>query len=136
MEPACIDYLIRYSGGNIRILMQYIQSACTYNQQLPLAALDAESAVKQTVRSYTTSIAESHWPKLVQLECSASQQIPNGDSDYLQMLDSLSIMEYENGDSLPSFESEAPWYAVNPVIRELNRFKTLLVENKKPDAGH
>jgi len=49
--------------------------------------------------------------------------IPNGDDDYLAMLENLSILEYRNGGDNDSFSAAEPWYAVHPVVRELKRFK-------------
>lgn len=59
----------------------------------------------------------------MELDLSAVKKIDNGDSDFLVMLENLSILEYVNGGSEGSFEAAEPWCAVNPVVRELQKFK-------------
>jgi hypothetical protein len=54
---------------------------------------------------------------------SSDQRIPNGDGDYLKMLENLSVLEYVNGGDADPFAEAEPWYAVNPIVRELQKFK-------------
>jgi len=119
------EFLIRYSGGHIRNLMTLMQDACSYTEALPISLAVAHKAIGQFVSIYSTGIEESHWGKLVALEHSPDQQIINGDADYLAMLENLSVMEYINGGNDDQFASNEPWYAVNPIVRELKKFKKL-----------
>jgi hypothetical protein len=61
---------------------------------------------------------------LARLDLSTDQMILGGDDDYLKMLENLSVLEYINsvGGSDP-FAPAEPWYAVNPIVRELQKFK-------------
>ncbi len=123
--PDALDFLLTYSGGHMRNLMIFIQRACTYTDNAPIALAAAQRAIGQAVRTYSTSIPESHWIKLAQLERSADQQIPNSDEDYLRMLENLSVLEYVNGGSENNpFAPAEPWYAVNPIVRELQKFQS------------
>lgn len=61
---------------------------------------------------------------MAELDLSAVKKIDYGDSDFLVMLENLSILEYVNGGSEGSFDAAEPWCAVNPVVRELQRFKS------------
>lgn len=125
-EPKALDFLVEYSGGHARNLVSFVQNASTYADGLPISYKAAREAVKQTVGVYSASIPEHHWVKLAQLELSADQQITNGDEDYAKMLENLSVLEYRNGDDEDSLESDAPWYVVNPIVRELRKFKAAL----------
>jgi hypothetical protein len=49
--------------------------------------------------------------------------IPGGDPDFLAMLENLSVLEYINGGDGDPFAAAEPWYAVNPIVRELGQFK-------------
>jgi len=49
--------------------------------------------------------------------------IPGGDDDYLSMLNNLSVLEYINGGEDDPFAPVEPWYAANPIVRELQKFK-------------
>lgn len=122
--PEALNLLLTYSGGHVRNLMAFVQNACTYTDVLPIALPAAQRAIQQTVRTYSTSVPEGHWELLAKLDRSEDQQIPNGDKEYLTMLENLSILEYINGgDDNDPFASATPWYAVNPIVRELPKFK-------------
>ena len=123
--PDALDFLLTYSGGHVRNLMTFVQNACTYTETLPIPLTAAHRAIQQTVRTYSTAIPEAHWTKLAELDLSTTQQIPNGDLDYLSMLENLSVLEYVNGgDEDNPFTPAEPWYAVNPIVRELQKFKS------------
>ena len=125
--PGALDFLLTYSGGHMRNLMIFIQSACTYAQSVPIPLQAAHRAVGQAVSTYSTSIPNIFWPKLIQLERSPDQQITVGDPDYLLMLETLSILEYVNGgEENDPFAPVEPWYAVNPIVRELQKFKSAI----------
>ena len=53
------------------------------------------------------------------------------------MLENLSVLEYINGGVDDPFALAEPWYAVNPIVRELQRFKaavqTIKNERQRPD---
>jgi hypothetical protein len=55
-----------------------------------------------------------------------NQQIDNNDADYRRMLEQVSVMEYLNGGDDDAFAAAEPWYAVNPIVRELSQFKLAL----------
>ncbi len=118
-----LDFLLKYSGGHVRNLMIFVRNACAYTTALPITLSVAQKSIRQTVNHYSSSIPEAHWQKLAQLDLSADQRIPNGDEDYLKMFENLSILEYINGGDENIFEEAEPWYAVNPIVRELMKFK-------------
>ena len=133
-----LGFLLTYSGGHVRNLMTFVQNACTYVNKLPITLTAAQKAIQQTVRTYSTAIPEHHWEKLARLDASSDQNIPNGDPDYLVMLENLSVLEYINGGNEDPFALAEPWYAVNPIVRELQKFKAaaqkLLDDAQKPPA--
>jgi len=53
------------------------------------------------------------------------------------MLENLSVLEYINGGGDDPFALAEPWYAVNPIVRELQRFKAasqaIKTEKLNPD---
>lgn len=129
-EKAALKFLIQYSGGSIRYLMSFVRESTTYNDTLPITMSNAWNAVKQTVQTFATAIPESHWELLAKLDLSEDQRIPNDNDDYRKMLENLSVLEYINGgdedvigDFTQASEQVAPWYAVNPIVRELSQFK-------------
>lgn len=122
-----LEFLLTYSGGHVRLLMTFVQNACTYASETPIPLAAAHRAVQQIVRTFSGAIPEIHWSKLARLDRSTDQQIPNGDADYLQMLENLSVLEYVNGGGEDPFALAEPWYAVNPIVRELQKFKAAAI---------
>lgn len=123
-----LEFLIKYCGGNLRNLMLFIQEAIISTDDLPITYQTARRSIQPTVRSYASSIRETYWQKLAELEKSSDQQIDNGDEDFWAMLENLTVMEYVNGNDAETLDDI--WYAVNPVVREIGKFKTALEQNK------
>jgi hypothetical protein len=122
-DSDALDFLLAYSGGQTRGLLTFVQSACAYSQQLPIGLQAVQRAAQQAVRTYSTSIPHHHWQKLAELDVSEYRFIPGGDPDFLAMLENLSVLEYINGGDGDPFAAAEPWYAVNPIVRELGQFK-------------
>ena len=122
-----LEFLINYSGGNLRNLMLFIQEAIISTDNLPISFQTARKSIQPTVRSYASSIRETYWTKLAELEKSSDQQIDNGDEAFWTMLENLTVMEYINGDDTENLDDI--WYAVNPVVREIGKFKTALKQS-------
>lgn len=127
-EPEALAHLIKYSGGNIRYLIRFIQESSNSVDTLPIDFRAARLSVKETINSFARTVRESHWEMLAKLEMSKTQQIENGNNDYAVMLRNLSILEYINGDDCE--EENDVWFAVNPCIRKTIKFQEAL-ENLK-----
>jgi energy-coupling factor transporter ATP-binding protein EcfA2 len=121
-EQKALEYLIKYCGGSIRFLMMFIQEAIISTDELPITFDVARKSIQPTVRSYASSIKETYWDKLAELDVSDKQQIDNGDEEFWLMLENLTVMEYVNGDETDSLDDL--WYAVNPVLYEIGKFNT------------
>ncbi len=135
-EPQALELLIKYSGGNLRNMMRFIQEAVMSTDVLPITANIARKSIQPTVRIYASSINETFWTKLAALDTSADQQVNNGDRDSWMMLENLTIMEYVNGEETENLDDI--WYAVNPVVRETGKFiaaKESLAGSKDNNAG-
>lgn len=122
-EPDALEFLIKYSGGHIRNLLFFIREACAEAVASPIPLRSAHKGVRDMVRVYSSSTPEAHWEKLAALDLSGNQKIPSDDDDYTEMLANVSVMEYLNGGDEDPFAEEEPWYAVNPIVRELQKFK-------------
>jgi hypothetical protein len=122
-EPDALEFLVKYSGGHVRNLLRFIREACTYADGAPITLKNAQKALGPTIRLYSTSIPDTHWEKLARLDLSEKKKIDSGDADFTLMLRNLNILEYVNGGDDDPFAEEEPWYAVNPIVRELQSFK-------------
>lgn len=132
IDPAALDLLIRYSGGDIRTFMGLIQR-CTVTpaSACPLSEALAESVIDQFSAEYI--LPDRYWPKLARLDLKERDGTINlaDDEDYRQMLVSLLIDEYVNGTPpTPAAKGTGvplgnlrPWYAVNPLLRRFPEFQ-------------
>lgn len=119
-----LDFLVRYSGGDLRLLIRLVREVVSRAEAFPFKVELAQDALKQSIQTFSTSIPEGHWQKLIELSRSPSRTISNGDPDYGAMLEQTSVLEYINGEGDKDlFLSAAPWYAVHPIVRELPRFR-------------
>jgi hypothetical protein len=145
-EDDAFDLLVTYSGGVTRELMRFVQRASTYMDALPITVDAAYRAIGETVETFSTSIPEAHWKKLAALDLSPDRQIDNADDDYMKMLENLSVLEYRDGESVnpkplsptDRLAHREPWYAVNPVVKELQRFKSardLMLDDRRRGSG-
>lgn len=118
-----LAFLLKYSGGHTRYLVSFVQNACAYADDVPLPLSAVQKAVQATARTFSAAVPEAHWQKLAQLELSHDQKIINDDLAYTTMLENLSVLEYLNGGDEDVFAEAEPWYAVNPIVCELKKFK-------------
>lgn len=109
-----LTHLCKMSGGHVRNLLIYFRSASDYVDSLPFTMPAVQRGIRQHINAYSRSIPEKNWELLAKLHLSEDKIIPN-DDDHQVMLGDLSILEYMNGGE--------PWYSVNPVVRELEKFK-------------
>jgi DNA polymerase III delta prime subunit len=119
-----LAHIIKYSGGNIRNLIRFIQEASFATDELPINFQAAREAVREEVRGFAASVREEYFEKLAKLELSKDQQINNSDEDYAKMLESTAVLEYLNGNETETDDDY--WYAVNPSIRRTNKFNSAL----------
>ena len=119
-----LDFLVQYCGGHVRQFMTSVQEATLYTmgEQVDLQA--AQRAVAQSVPLYSTQMGPAQWEKLATLEHSLDQQWDQTDSDTVRFLEQWYVLEYVNGGiERDPFNPAMPWYAVHPIVRELNPFK-------------
>ena len=126
-SPDIFTHFCRMSGGHVRNLLIYFRSASDYVDSLPFTKEAVRRGIRQHINAYSRSIPEEHWKLLAQLHLAPDKYIPN-DNEHQAMLGDLSILEYLNG--------EEPWYAVNPVVRELEKFKRAVENIKKGEGEH
>ena len=111
-SPDTLDYLCRMSGGHIRNLLILIRSACTAAGALPLTRSFAEQAVRGMSNDFERALNRPDFFKVL-IEIDRAKALPGSEHDQL-LLYNLSVLEYLNGEA---------WYAVNPAVRTLEKFK-------------
>ena len=130
-EKDALDFLIRYCGGHPRLFLRFLMESLAESETLPVELRAARKAVRPTIQTMSPSVHTNWWPILATLEISARQQIDEEDIEVQRMLEETMILEYLNGDAeADDFEENAPWYAVHPILRELQSFKTAVAEER------
>jgi hypothetical protein len=132
-----LNWIIRYSGGSVRELVKFARESSVQARNTPIDLNAAKRALRRTIALYASSIPGPHWPKMARLELDPNQYMDNDDPDYREMLESITVLEYiDGGDETNLFEKNAPWYGVNPVVRELKPFQdAVAVEAKSASSA-
>jgi hypothetical protein len=107
-----MDYLCRMSGGHVRNLLILIRSACTAAGALPLTRHIAEQAVRGMSNDFERALNRPEFFEVLR-QIDQTHDLPGSEHDQL-LLYNLSVLEYLDGDA---------WYAVNPAVRALDKFK-------------
>ncbi len=136
IEKTALDYLIKNSGGHPRMFTRFMSEALADVDDLPITFEVARRAVRPTIATLVPAVEEAWWPILAKLELSDLQQIDEADPNVQRMLDELMILEYRNGEQEASeTEENAPWYAVNPILRETRSFQAAVESLRNPNRN-
>ncbi|MEI7732859.1 MAG: hypothetical protein WCO56_25025 [Verrucomicrobiota bacterium] len=132
IQDDALEFLIKYSGGHVRLLMSLLRQASVAAKQPPIAMKDAEDALGPTIEIFGR-MPPSYWDKLAALELEPNHQVDNTDDDIRKMLQLTIILEYRNGEGAADrFSARRTWYAVQPIVRELDLFKKALARQQTP----
>jgi hypothetical protein len=112
-SPDTLDYLCRMSGGHPRNVLILVRSACTAASALPLTRNITEQAVQEMSNDFERALNSPKFFEILR-KIEQTHGLPGSEHDQL-LLYNLSVLEYLNGN---------PWYAVNPAVRTLEKFKT------------
>jgi hypothetical protein len=114
-DAATRDRLCRQTGGHLRHLFMFLQSASTKVDTLPITVAAVESALRDYRQALARQISGTFWPWLRRFRDGSLASLPDDLPDDIRrdLLHQLLVYEYANGE---------PRYDVNPVIRDLHNF--------------
>jgi hypothetical protein len=114
-SEATRDHLCKQTGGHLRHLMMFLQSALNKVDALPITKKAVDSALQDYRHALARQIPGSYWPWLRRFREGPLQALPDDLPEDIRrdMLHQLLVYEYANGE---------PRYNVNPVIRGLYNF--------------
>jgi len=140
-EDAAVDLLIKFSGGHIRTLLTFARESCTDAENLPISAANVNHAINSEYQNISPNFFPSYtWDVLAKLDLSSNKDVGVEPERCVEVLEKLLLFEYINGDDesvkdVNNRNQQIPWYAVNPIYRELDQFKRakekLLQESEK-----
>ena len=121
--------LCMMSGGHLRVLMQLLQTAMDWVEELPITAEAAQTAIEEQRDVYRPALNGARWSILA--ETSATKRFDNEDES-LQLLLSRCLMEYRYYDENKRL---VQWCDVHPLIEGFEMFQTKLAALKDSDVS-
>ncbi|HEY9727415.1 MAG TPA: ATP-binding protein [Chroococcales cyanobacterium] len=112
-----IKRLCLASGGHVREVMQLMQTALDWTDDLPICDNAVQRAMTNARNNYRNAVDAEDWEKLA--EVSASQRIPN-DLDYRNLLFNRCLLEYRYVDSKGEIQR---WHDAHPLIKDIEEFR-------------
>jgi hypothetical protein len=100
------------SGGHVRSLLILLCSACAAASALPLTRRVAEQVVRGMSNDFERALSSPEFFEVLR-QIDQSHGLPGSRHDQL-LLYNHSVLEYLDG---------GVWYAVNPAVRALEKFK-------------
>ncbi|MDJ0507696.1 MAG: AAA family ATPase [Crocosphaera sp.] len=117
-EETCLK-LCLMTGGHIRELMLFMQTAMDYIDTLPITKKAVNRALNEARDNTYRNAVDSHeWKKLVSV--SKTKNIQN-EEEYRSLLFRRCVLEYREYDEKGENKR---WYDVHPLIKEIDEFKT------------
>lgn len=117
-----VDSLCAMSGGHVRNLMQMVQKAVDWTDELPIGKRAVQIAIGEARKTYRDTIQADWWQALVEVH--RRKRIANDDLHRL-FLYNRCVLEYREIDE---FGELREWYDVHPAILTIDKFKELLAE--------
>lgn len=119
-SPETLKMLCMVSGGHVRILMQLIQKAIDWTDELPITAKAANKAIEETRETYQKSIQEYQWEILA---LAGHLKQADNDEEHLRLLLNRCLLEYRYYDRDDKLKI---WYNVHPLIEGIQKFQDAL----------
>ena len=121
-EPEALDLCLTYSAGNLRSLIRFIREA-SLEGDLPVPSATVHRVLSACAANYDSAIPVHSWDHVARLGLPNCHKVDLQDTAVQKLIEQLAILEYVNGgEEVTPFRSLVPWYAVNPLVRELESF--------------
>jgi len=119
-SPETLRLLCSMSGGHVRNLMQLIQKAIDWTDELPITGKAARRSVEEIRETYRKTVQEEQWEVLAR---SCHRRSMDNDGEHLRLLLNRCLLEYRYYDENDTLQT---WYNVHPLIEAIPRFQTAL----------
>lgn len=117
-----LEQLCLMSGGHVRMLMQLIQKAIDWTDELPITAQAAHRAAEETRETYKLAIQDHHWEMLAS---TCHSKTAKNNEQYLGLLLNRCLLEYRYYDDEDALQI---WCNVHPLIEGLKPFQEALLK--------
>ncbi|MEM9818563.1 MAG: ATP-binding protein [Cyanobacteria bacterium P01_D01_bin.6] len=114
-----LDSLCLISGGHMRELMQLVQTALNWTDELPIRRQAMLRAIAKGREAYQDTVNEVDWAKLA--EVAETKRVPNDDS-YRKLLFNRCVLEYRLVKETEDDFQTVRWHDVHPLIQKLEPY--------------
>ncbi len=121
-NPETLKQLCLMSGGHVRNLMQLIQKAIDWTDELPITVKAARRAIAEARETYQKAIQANQWDILARA-CDAKQA--TNDEEHLRLLLNRCLLEYRYYDENEMLQI---WCNVHPLIEGIQKFQDAFVK--------
>ena len=120
-SPDTLRLMCLMSGGQVRNLMQLIQRAIDYIDELPITKKAAKKSIAAMRDTYRQTVQPHQWEILARIHHTKES---NNDAEHLRLLRSRCLLEYKkyNDDN----DDMDVWCNVHPLIEKIPKFKEAL----------
>lgn len=129
---AVLDSLCLISGGHMRELMQLVQTALNWTDELPIRRQAMLRAIAKGREDYRNAVDEVDWAKLA--EVAQTKRIPN-DDDYRELLFNRCVLEYRLVEETADDLRIVRWHDVHPLIQKLEPFVKAVEDHQATEAA-
>lgn len=119
-----LERLCLISGGHVRNLMQLIQRAIDWTDELPITSEAVQIAIEEARDTYRNAILEEQWQILARV---CSLKYAENNEQHLRLLLNRCLLEYRYYDGKKKLQR---WYNVHPLIEEIEQFQKALTQVK------
>jgi energy-coupling factor transporter ATP-binding protein EcfA2 len=116
-EPAALERLLLMSGGHVRNLMQLVQGAIDFLDDLPITLAAVRRSIAKTREQMRLVPEAEEWELLRQV--AKTKKLVNEDA-HRQLLFNRSILQYCESDAEGGAQA---WYDVHPILKDTPEFK-------------
>ncbi|NET52563.1 MAG: hypothetical protein F6K09_28955 [Merismopedia sp. SIO2A8] len=117
-QPTMLERLCQISGGHSRNLLRILRR-CLEEDDPPITHDCLERAIREHRDDLSLAITSDEWALIQEV---TQQQKVSGEDGHHTLLRSLFVFEYDD-------PTEGRWFAVNPVLRETKKFRSLQAAN-------
>ena len=121
-SAATLRQLCLMSGGHLRNLMQLIQRAIDWTDQLPITAQAVQIAIEETRETYLNTVQANQWEILAQV---CHTRTADNDDRCLRLLLNRCLLEYRYYDEQSKLQR---WHNVHPLIEDIPAFQNALAK--------
>lgn len=119
-----LERLCLISGGHVRNLMQLIQRAIDWTDELPITSEAVQIAIEEARDTYRNAILEEQWQILARV---CSLKYAENNEQHLRLLLNRCLLEYRYYDGKKKLQR---WYNLHPLIEEIEQFQKALAQVK------